>query len=176
VQAVGRAMSSPIGQAVVAAARPIIDAALPALGGAVGQGWGGPAPATTIDPAAARELGLELEGMSYEDREFEVAKQAVRLASTAGAIASTAPQNAPPQVVADEALSAAHGQVAPGAPAPFDGAPPDAGPPPPPDRFPRPLRGPGGMHGPAAERARMEAGGQSGRWFRRGNRIVILGA
>ena len=192
VQAVGRALSSPIGQAVVTAARPLVEAALPALGGAAGQGWGGPAPATTIDPAAARELGLELEGMSYEDRELEVAKQVVRLTSTAGAMASTAPGGAPPDAVAHEAITAAQGQVAPGAAGagaglggPADAPPPDGpgamqGPPPfgpsanGAGGWARPGPGPG--FGPGPGSGPGPGGASSGRWFRRGNRIVLLGA
>lgn len=174
VQAVGRALSGPVGQAVVTAARPLVEAALPALSGAAGQGWGGPPPGASIDPAAARELGLELEGMSYEDRELEVAKQVVRLASTAGAMASTAPANAPPEMVANEAVAAAQAQVAPGAAgagAGVDGPPPGGG-----AGMPEPPPMNGGAWGAGPGPAAGLAGATSGRWFRRGNRIVILGA
>ena len=46
--------------------------------------------------AAGSMFGLELEGLSYEDQEFEVAKQVVRLGGAAANIAAQAPQSAPP--------------------------------------------------------------------------------
>src|SRR5262249_5853290 len=101
-EAVNRPVQPPTGQALVAAIKPVAKAALP-VAGAPGAG-----------KAAGRELGLELEGLSQEDAEFEVAKQVVRLASTAGAIASDAPPHVPPAEAAHTALVEAAKAHAPG--------------------------------------------------------------
>jgi hypothetical protein len=101
-------------------------------------------------------LGLELEGLSYEDQEFEVAKQVVRLSGAAAQNAAQAPPSIPPQQAAQAALTAAAQQFAPGL-----------------------LR-------PAASQAMGRAEGRAngkgcshkatGRWVRRGNAIIIMGA
>jgi len=64
--------------------------------------------------AAGSLFGLELEGLSAEDREFEVARQLVRFAGSAAAQAATAPPQAPPATVARTAASRAAQVYAPG--------------------------------------------------------------
>ena len=59
-------------------------------------------------------FGLELEGLSYEDQEFEVAKQIVRLGAAAANHAVEAGETAPPTQVAQQALTTAAQQYAPG--------------------------------------------------------------
>ena len=85
-----------------------------------------------------RRLGLELEGLSPEDQEFEVARRVVRLAGDAAVKAAAAPPSAPAGKVVNKAIAAAAKKHAPG------------------------LAGPGGR--------------RSGRWIRRGRRIIVLGA
>lgn len=144
------AIASPTGQAILGALNPIAQAVVPALGGII--------PGRI--PAGAA-LGLELEGLSHEDREFEMAKQFIRLASTAAAIAAAAPPNVPPHVAARTALTEAAKHFAPG----LVGR----------------LHGGGGAPPPA--RASFRDGGEpllggatSGRWFRRGDKIILVGA
>ena len=90
--------------------------ALPVVGKAVGQ-WVSPdkgAAGAKLFSQAGRLFGLELEGLSAEDREFEVAKQFVRFAGAATQQASQAPPAAPPAAVARSAATAAARSYAPG--------------------------------------------------------------
>lgn len=59
-------------------------------------------------------LGLELEGLSGEDQEFEVAKQIVHVVGAAARKAATAPETLPPVVAAKQALTHAAREYAPG--------------------------------------------------------------
>jgi hypothetical protein len=89
-----------------------------------GQGGGGGADGVAADAAEGAEgqlppdigrlLGLDLEGLSPEDREFEVSRQLVRLAASAAQQASLAPPQADPDAVARQALTAAASDFAPG--------------------------------------------------------------
>jgi hypothetical protein len=63
---------------------------------------------------AGQLLGLELEGLSQEDQEFEVSRQLVRLVSSAAEQASHAPPSAEPAAVARQAVTTAARQYAPG--------------------------------------------------------------
>jgi hypothetical protein len=67
-----------------------------------------------LAPDTGRLLGLELEGLSPEDRQFEVCRQLVRLASSAAQQASLAPQQADPDAVARQAIATAAATYAPG--------------------------------------------------------------
>lgn len=80
-------------------------------GGAGGESVEG---AEELGPDAGRLLGLELEGLSPEDREFEVCRQLVRLASSAAQQASLAPPPTNPDAVAQQAITAAASEYAPG--------------------------------------------------------------
>jgi len=64
--------------------------------------------------AASRLLGVELEGLSPEDQEFEVARRFVRLAASAAEAASRAPRGRAPTAVAGTALRHAARRHAPG--------------------------------------------------------------
>lgn len=94
---------------------------------------------------AAALFGLELEGLSGEDREFEVAKAFVRFANAAAKQASRAPTATPPAAAAAAAATSAARQHAPGL-----------------------------LPSLAASGGRKD-GQHSGRWERHGDRIVILG-
>lgn len=148
--AVGQAVRSPIGQAVGGVLKGVAKKALPLAGGALGGYIGGPLGAkigSGLASAAGSALGLEAESYEQEDREFEGAKQFVRLAADTVKQATSAPSGADPRAVAQSAAISAAQRLAPG------------------------LLGPmrGGGHGPSN-------GGRSGRWVRRGNKIVIYGA
>lgn len=78
----GGFLKSGVGRQLTGALKGIARKALPALGAAAGNfllpGIGG-AMGGKLASAAGSMLGLELEGLSYEDQEFEIAKQIVRL-------------------------------------------------------------------------------------------------
>jgi hypothetical protein len=158
-RAVGGVIKSPIGRALGGALKGVAKTALPMLGSAAGNfllpGVGG-AVGGKLASAAGRMFGLELEGLSYEDQEFEVAKQVVRLSGAAAQNAAQAPPSVPPQQAAQAALTTAAQQFAPGL-----------------------LR-------PAASQTAVRPGGRpnghgcshkaTGRWIRRGKAIIIMGA
>lgn len=153
---VGRVVRSPVGQALGGVLKTVARTALPiagtALGNLVAPGIGG-AIGGRLASAAGSALGLELEGLSQEDREFEVAKQFVRLAADATRTATAAPLSANAVEVARQAFAQAAQRFAPGLASEFDAA---AGP-----------YYAGGAASPYA--------GASGRWVRRGRRIVLYG-
>ncbi|HKX33228.1 MAG TPA: hypothetical protein VJ302_36465, partial [Blastocatellia bacterium] len=96
-------------------------------------------------------LGLELEGLSYEDQEFEIAKGVVRLAGAAAGNAAQAAPSTPPRQVVQTALTEAAKAHAPGL---LGGAQPQTAPP----------RGQKCQHQ------------ENGRWIRRGDTIILIGA
>lgn len=114
---VGRFVRSDTGRALGGILKDAARQALPIVGGAVGQ-WisprGGRAAGADIATQAGRLFGLELEGLSSEDREFEVARQFVRFASTAAKQATVAPPAVSPVAAARNAASAAARVYAPG--------------------------------------------------------------
>ena len=147
----GHASKSPVGRQVGGILKGIAKKALPMAGGAVGTFFDGPGgDAIGSQPAseAGRMFGLELEGMSAEDQEFEVARRFVRLAGEAAENAAQAPPSTPPAEAAQNAVVAAAQQHAPGLLS--TGATSNGG-------MPR-----GGK-------------GRSGRWVRRGRTIILLG-
>src|ERR1700752_3531270 len=83
---IGKVVRSPIGQAVGGMLKGVVKKALPLAGGALGTFVGGPIGAQLVSNLASMAgsaLGLEAEMMNQEDREFEGAKQFVRLAANA---------------------------------------------------------------------------------------------
>src|SRR5262249_50707399 len=97
--------------------RPLAKAALPIAGKAVGTFFGGPLGGVVggkLASAAGNLFGLELEGLSGEDREFEVARRFVRFASTAARQAAAAPAYTNPTMAARSALIGAARRWAPG--------------------------------------------------------------
>jgi hypothetical protein len=83
---VSNAVKSPVFKALGGVLKPIAKAALPIAGGALGTVVGGPIGGmigSNLASAAGNLIGLELEGLSAGDREFEMAKGFVRLASGA---------------------------------------------------------------------------------------------
>ena len=160
---------SPTGQALGGIVKMAAKQALPVIGRGVG-GWISPGlaePGAGVGDAVGDLLGLELEGLSGEDREFEVARALVRFAQAAcrnalramqagdvgapqtvgsGRPRRGAPAPAQPIAVARQAAAAAARQYAPGLVAAITSA-------------------------PSVEDGALPA---SGRWVRRGNTIVIV--
>ena len=151
--AVGTAARSPLGQALGGVLKGVAKKALPLAGGALGAYVGGPLGAKIghgLATAAGNALGLEAETMEVEDREFQGAKQFVRLAADAVQQAAQAPAGANPRAVAQQAAVSAAQRLAPGlvqSPPSFKGVQPGT----------------------------ATTGGRSGRWVRRGNRIILYG-
>lgn len=117
----GKAISSfaksSVGQAIGGVLKKAAKVALPIAGGALGTFLGGPAGSmigSSLANAAGNALGLELEGLSPEDREFETARQFVRFAGQAAKNAAEAPAGANPQAVAHKAALDAARAYAPG--------------------------------------------------------------
>lgn len=111
-----RFASSPRGQAVGRYLRSAIKEALPGLGRAIGDqvhpGLGGAGARLGRDAGVV--LGLEMEGLSKEDKEFEVARQLVRLAAEAAHLANLAARDADPDDIGREAVATAARTYAPG--------------------------------------------------------------
>ena len=148
--AIGAAVRSPIGQAVGGVLKSAAKKALPLAGGALGGYIGGPLGAkigSGLASAAGSALGLEAESMAQEDREFEGAKQFVRFAANTVKNAATSPASANPAAAAQAAATTAAKQFLPG------------------------LVGGSAGAGIAAGAGR----GQTGRWLRRGGKIVLYG-
>jgi hypothetical protein len=115
--AVRKVVSSPVGKAIGGVLKGVAKKALPIAGGAVGGFFGGPLGAkigSSLASMGGQALGLELEGLSREDAEFEASRQFVRFASEAVKNAVTAPKAADPAGVAKSAAMEAARVYAPG--------------------------------------------------------------
>jgi uncharacterized protein (DUF697 family) len=148
--AIGTVIRSPIGQAVGGVLKSAAKKALPLAGGALGGYIGGPLGAkigSGLASAAGSALGLEAESMAQEDREFEGAKQFVRFAANTVKNAASSPMSGNPAAAAQAAATAAAKQLLPG----LVGQPAGAG------------------------AAGGTGRGQTGRWLRRGGKIVLYG-
>jgi hypothetical protein len=150
-RALGRVVRSPLGQAVGGMLNGVAKQALPLAGTAVGTWLGGPLGArigSGLATMAGNAVGLEAESWSQEDREFEGAKQFVRLAGDSIKNAAQMGPGVDPRAAAQAGIARAAQTLAPGL-----------------------LQ----SSAPLAQtwRRGMAAGGNSGRWLRRGNRIVL---
>jgi hypothetical protein len=116
-RAVGSFARSSVGKALGGALKGLAKTALPIAGKALGTAFGGPLGGMVGGKLGNLASGLfetELEGLSQEDREFEVAKQFVRLAGAAAQTAVRSPQTANPVAAAQAALTQAARTYAPG--------------------------------------------------------------
>lgn len=148
--ALGKVVKSPIGQAVGGVLKGVAKKALPIAGGALGAYFGGPLGAkigSGLASAAGSALGLELEALNQEDREFEGGKQFVRFAANTVKNAVSAPPAANPRTTAQVAANKAAQVYAPN------------------------LIGQGST---SAMPSTMPGKGRGGRWFRRGRNIIIV--
>jgi len=125
--------------------RKIAKRGLRFAGRAVGGAFGGPLGAA-VGRAAGRGVGkifgLELEGMSPEDQEFEAARQFIRLAGDATLAAVATPESVNDDEAAGNALKRSVVKFAPGL---------------------------------TTAAGRSGHGGKSGRWVRKGSRIILMG-
>jgi len=118
-QAAGNFIRSDTGQALGGILKDSLSTAakqaLPVVGRAIGDVAGGYGDVgAQAGSAVGSLLGLELEGLSAEDREFETARQLVRFAGSAASQAAAAPRNVPPAGAAQTAARRAARIYAPG--------------------------------------------------------------
>lgn len=166
---VGGFFKSGVGKQLGGALKGIVKTALPVAGTALGNmvlpGVGGMI-GGKLASAAGSLFGLELEGLSNEDREFEVARQIVRLGAAAASNAAQADPSAPPSQIAHAALTAAAQQYAPGLLR--TGVPSASSP-------GVDQQGAGQQFIPQHNGRRRCRHHSTGRWFRRGRSIVLVG-
>ncbi|WP_420149277.1 hypothetical protein [Spirosoma sp.] len=148
-RAIGKVVPASVGKGLIGALKGVAKKALPLVGGALGT-VGGPLGATIggkLGGVAGNLFELELEGLSPEDQEYELARAYVRFANSAANNAASLPQRSTgnPQAVLKKALTDAAQQHAPGLLQPASG----------------------GVGGSQRRRATQ------GSWVRRGNTLVI---
>lgn len=108
---------SSVGRALGGALKGVAKKVLPIAGTAVGGYFGGPIGAklgSGLGKLASNLFELELEGLSHEDREFEVARRFVQLGAAAARNAARAPRTLSPRIAARRALGSAARIYAPG--------------------------------------------------------------
>lgn len=153
-KALGMFVNSPVGKQLGGIIKGAAKSALPMLGGALGNfllpGVGG-AMGGKLGAAAGSMLGLELEGLSQEDQEFEVARQLVRFGGATVSNAADTEPTTPPQQAAQTAAVAAARQYAPG------------------------LLKPNANDAGGRARCGCNRKRRSGHWIRKGNKITIFG-
>ncbi|MES2128215.1 MAG: hypothetical protein V4463_13165 [Pseudomonadota bacterium] len=167
----GKVIRSPVGQAIGGVLKGVAKKALPLAGGALGAYVGGPLGAkigSGLASAAGSALGLEGE-FTGEDREYEGARQFVRLAADTVKKAASAPAASDARQVAQAAALSAARTHAPG----LLGRASTAG-----SCNAMQMQG-GGLQPTAMGMGSgmgMGAGRNGGRWTRHGNKIVLHGA
>lgn len=116
-KAVGGFIKSPAGKALGGFLKTAAKKALPVVGGAVGTYFGGPIGAklgSKLGSMAGNLFELELEGLSQEDMEFEVARRYVQLAGAAAAKTAKVPSSYSPVEAAKSSFVSAAKKYAPG--------------------------------------------------------------
>jgi uncharacterized protein (DUF697 family) len=150
--AIGSFVSSPTGQALGGILKQAAKKALPVVGSAIGGYFGGSTGADVggrLASTAGNILGLEFQEMNQEDREFEVARRFVRFGGATVRKAAQRPVGTNPVSVARQAAALAAQMYLPGLL---------------------------GVYGAAPETPSCSCGsGRSGRWYRRGNKIILVG-
>ncbi len=127
--------------------KPLVKRALPVVGRIAGTYFGGPVGAqigSKLGSFASNLFEVDMESFETDEMEMEVARRVVRLASAAADNAAQAPANANPVSVARTALANAARVHAPG------------------------------LLKRAGNGSSSSAAAQSGRWIRRGRKIVVL--
>jgi hypothetical protein len=115
--AIGKVVRSPVGQAIGGVLKAAAKKALPIAGAALGGYVGGPLGAkigSGLAKAAGSALGLEAEALTYEDSQYEGAKQFVRMAGQTVKNAVAAPASPDPRAAAQAAVVKAAKALAPG--------------------------------------------------------------
>lgn len=158
-KAAGGFIRSPVGQALTGVLKTAAKQALPMVGGALGTMIApgvGTALGSRFGSAASNLFEMELEGMDPEQAEFETARRYVQLAAAAAHDAALAPSDIPPPVVAQQAVASAAEHFAPGL-------------------LPHLSSSNGAQGHPEPGSTPEGYAQQSGRWVRRGRRIILYG-
>jgi len=148
---IGKAVRSPVFRAIGGALKGVAKTALPLAGTALGTYFGGPLGAKlggqlgSLGASLIKEV--DLEGLTADERELEVARKFVQLAGHAVNRLANMPATASPIAAAKQAIIEAAKRVTPI------------------------VSGTVGSH-PGLAQFR----GRSGRWVRRGRNIIVLGA
>lgn len=154
-QAVSSRIPPQAGRAIGGLLKGAVRRALPGIGSALGGYLGGASGARfgrQSAAAAGRLFGLELEGLSGEDQELEVARRFVRFSGEAVRRLAKTPEGRDVLGAARKAIIAAAQKHAPGL-----------------------LRAQAPATTPPPSIRTMPGAAQSGRWMRRGNKIVLIG-
>lgn len=150
--AIGSFVASPTGKALGGILRQAAKKALPVVGSAIGGYFGGSTGAdmgSRFASTAGNIFGLEFEGMNQEEREFEVARRFVRFGGASVRKAAQTPVGTNPVSVARQAATVAAQMFLPGLL---------------------------GAYGAVQETPACSCGsGRSGRWYRRGGKIILVG-
>lgn len=116
INAVGKFAKSSAGKTLGKALKGVAKKALPVVGGALGSLVApgvGTAIGSKLGSAASGLFEMELEGLSPEDQEFEVARRVVRLAGDAAKNVANTPSGVPPTTAAKAAIKKAARKHAP---------------------------------------------------------------
>jgi hypothetical protein len=173
----GKFFKSGVGRKLGGILKGVAKKALPIAGGALGSFVApgvGTAIGSKLGSAAGGLFGLEMEGLSPQDQEYEVARRFVRLASSAAQKAQQLQSLLPADSAARKAIMDAAKKHAPGLLQALGGV----------------QSGLGGIQSAlggfqfeteAAPQSTMSpqngggGGGRSGRWIRRGRKIILIG-
>lgn len=147
IKKVGGKVLRPLGRVLKGVAKK----ALPFLGGALGSfipiPGVGTAVGSALGGALSRAFEMEFEGMSPDQQEYEMARRFVKVAGAAARRAAIVPPTANPLMAAKSAVSSAMKRQIPG------------------------------MAGITGSAISSNLGtGRSGRWIRRGRKIIVMGA
>ena len=170
---VGKFFKGGIGRKLGGLLKGVAKTALPAVGGALGSFVApgvGTALGAKLGSAAGGLFGLEMEGLSPQDQEYEVARRFVRFARSAATKAKQLQQTFPPDSAARKALMEAAKKHAPGLLQALGGIQSALG------GFQFETAGapsPQGVMSPQSNGG--GGGGRSGRWVRRGRKIILIG-
>ena len=166
---VGKFFKSGVGRKLGGILKGVAKTALPMVGGALGSFVApgvGTALGSKLGSAAGGLFGLELEGLSPQDQEYEVARRFVRLAQSAAKRAKQLQSVLPPDSAARKAVTDAARKHAPGLLQALGGIQSALG------GFQFEAAAPQGAMSPQNGGA---GGGRSGRWIRRGRKIILIG-
>jgi hypothetical protein len=172
IKGVGGFMKSGAGRALGGVLKRVAKAALPMVGGALGSFVPvvGTALGSKLGSMAGNLFELELEGVDREQAEFEVARRYVRFATAAARNASLAPTSLPPQVIANRAVAAAARRYAPGLVRGRGRRRPGYG-----VGYPSYVEGGDGDGDYGNGGGGGQQGARTGRWVRRGRKVVLYG-
>jgi hypothetical protein len=170
---VGKFFKGGIGRKLGGLLKGVAKTALPIAGGALGSFVApgiGTALGSKLGSAAGGLFGLEMEGLSPQDQEYEVARRFVRLARSAATRAKQLQSMFPPDSAARKALMDAAKKHAPGLLQALSGVGSTLG------GFQFEAAGAPSPQGVMSPQQNGGAGGgRSGRWVRRGRKIILIG-